>query len=168
VETHLVEPRNAIRDERDQDLEGAPGGDNAQRAADEAEDQALGHHLRKELTPSGPDRCADRHLSSSRSGAGQQQVRDIRARDQQDQAHRSEQQLQPRPHRCHELVLHRHSLGPFHQRRALPILIFERREPGCKLEVDSAKNSVDLALGLRGRDAWREPAEDRVGVVAVR
>ncbi len=77
----------------------------AQHAADDAEHEGLGHELAKQPPALRADRFAQRELARSNHTACQQQVRDVDARDQQDESDRAGQHQQCRSDRLDEIVL---------------------------------------------------------------
>ena len=80
----------------------------ASGAADQAEQQAFGQHLAQQSTPPGAERRSNRQLALPRGGAGEQQVRDVGAGNQQDEAHRTEQDDQRPLDVTHDLFVQRH------------------------------------------------------------
>ena len=60
--------------------------DEAEHAAGERQHDALGQQLADDAAAAGADRRADRDLAPPAGRAHQQQVRDVRARDQQHEA----------------------------------------------------------------------------------
>ena len=74
---------HACRDERDADFRE----DDAQRDRHEAQHERLGEQLPREAPARGAEGRPQGHLARARRGAGQQQVGDVRAGDQQDQRH---------------------------------------------------------------------------------
>ena len=70
----------------------------AERAADDRQHHALGEQLADDAAARAAERGADRDLALAARGAHQQQVRDVRARDQQHEADGAEQHEQRLPH----------------------------------------------------------------------
>ena len=107
VERRLLEARHAIRRSRDEGLD-APGGEREPRGGgDQREDEALGQELPDHPAAAGAERGANRHLPGPRGPAREQQVGDVAARDQQDEADRPEQDEEPLPVVADELLHHR-------------------------------------------------------------
>ena len=71
-----------------------PGEQQADRAGEERQDDALGQGLADEARPGRAERGAHGVLGASRGGAGEDEIGDVRARDQQDEPDRPEQQPQ--------------------------------------------------------------------------
>ena len=69
-------------------------GAETQDAARERQDEALGHQLPDDPSSSRTDRRSDRHLALSDIGANEQQIRDVRAGDEQEQTDRREQEIE--------------------------------------------------------------------------
>ena len=65
-------------------------------AAGGGEDEALGHELAHQAAAAGPEREPQRHLRPPRGAAREQQVREVRARDQQQDADARQQRRQRR------------------------------------------------------------------------
>ena len=84
--------------QRDDRANRAEGEQHAQHAAGEREQDALGQELAQQPAAAGADRHPDGHLARARGAAGQLQVGDVGARDEEQERHRAEQQLQAGPH----------------------------------------------------------------------
>ena len=89
---YVIEARQAFGNKLQQEFPGAEENRETGDAAKHEEQQALGEELTNEAHSCGSQCLANRHLASSRAGAGKQQIGDVDAADQQDQAHRAEQQ----------------------------------------------------------------------------
>src|ERR1700677_1473944 len=89
---YVIEARQAFRNKLQQEFPGAEENRETSDAAKHEEQQALGEELTNEAHSCGSQCLANRHLASSRAGASKQQIGDVGAADQQDEAHRSEQQ----------------------------------------------------------------------------
>ena len=76
-------------------------------AADRREHDALGDQLANDAPAVAADRGAHRQLALARRGAHQQQVGDVRARDQQHEHHRAHQRHELRPHVGDQVFVHR-------------------------------------------------------------
>ena len=108
VDGNRREPREARRRQRLKELRAPRRDQQACGAADQAEQQAFGQHLAQQSTPPGAERRPNRELALPRGGAREQQVRDVGAGDQQDEAHRTEQDDQRPLDVTHDLFVHRH------------------------------------------------------------
>src|SRR3954470_13785656 len=93
--------RRDIRERRDivwpcrrEENQPSPSNEYRERAAGEREDDALGHELPKETSARRAERVSYRELPLSCRAACEEQVRDIRARDEKQQRHRGRQHQQ--------------------------------------------------------------------------
>ena len=77
-------------------------------AAEQRQPDALGQQLAHDPKPARAHRGAHGHLALTRERSRQQQVRDIRARDQQHDPDRRQQHCQRRAHVAHHLLEQRH------------------------------------------------------------
>src|ERR1700722_14617237 len=89
---YVIEMRQAFRNELQQEFPGAEENHETSDAAKHEEQQALGEELTNEARSCGSQSLANRHLASSRAGASKQQIGDVDAADQKNQAPRAEQQ----------------------------------------------------------------------------
>src|ERR1700719_4561642 len=89
---YVIEARQAFGNKLQQEFPGAEKNRETGDAAKYKEQQALGEVLTNETRSCGSQCLANRHLASSRAGAGKQEIGDVDAADQQDQADRAEQQ----------------------------------------------------------------------------
>jgi hypothetical protein len=69
----------------------------ASDSAQQKEQQNLGEQLTDETSSCGSQRLANRDLTTSHTGPGEQEIGDIDATDQQDQPHRAKQQNERLP-----------------------------------------------------------------------
>jgi hypothetical protein len=98
---HRIERRldhfDRFRGEQRQHQVQRPAGDEqAGDAAERREQARLGEELRDQLPPRRAEREADGHLARAGRGASEQQVRNVRARDQQHECRDAQQQHQRR------------------------------------------------------------------------
>src|SRR5580698_10715748 len=89
---YVIEARQAFGNKLQQEFAGAEENRETGDAAKHEEQQALSEELTNEARSCGSQCLANRHLASSRAGAGKQQIGDVDAADQQDQTDRTEQQ----------------------------------------------------------------------------
>src|SRR5277367_3311662 len=89
---YVIEARQAFGNKLQKEFPGAEENRKTGDAAKREEQQALGEELTNESRSCGSQCLANRHLASARAGAGKQQIGDVDADDQQDQADRAEQQ----------------------------------------------------------------------------
>ena len=98
VDAHRVDPRQAVRHERDHRPQERRGRRQADEAGREGQHQALREDRRSEPGGVRAERGADGQLVAACLRAQQQQVGDVRARDEDDEADRAEQDEDGRPH----------------------------------------------------------------------
>ena len=97
--------------ERDQQFDAPDGQHQAERAADDGQQRALGEQLPQQPRAAGAERRADRHLALAPHHSREREVGDARADDQQNEAGRPEQHEQRRFERARELLLQRDGDG---------------------------------------------------------
>ena len=130
---------------------------NPARAADCGEHDAFGDELANDAPAVAADGGPHGELAFTRGRADQQQVRDVRARDQQHEHHRAHQRDQLRPHVGDEIVVHR--LDPqVHVRRLLD------REARSQV----GREAIELRLRLIERDAGLQLRDHPQGDVVAR
>ena len=122
------------------------------RPSHQGEHGAFGQELPDDAAAAGAERAADRHLPLPGARAGEQQVRHVRARDEEHESHGSENDEQTRPHVADEPVLQQDDFAVRAPRgRKLPERIglpqLRRARP-------------QFRLGLRRCRTWREPGDD--------
>jgi hypothetical protein len=121
-----------------------------------------------ELAPARSDREPDRHLAGARRAAHQQQVRDVRARDQQHERADTEEQRERSPRAARERALapsarrQLERLGAEALQRLLAHAGLQRR---LDLVQDRLEERVARPAGLLERHA-RLPAREEIGPVA--
>ncbi len=84
----------AVEGERDDGLDSEKGDDQAGEAAEDGEDDAFGEGLADEPLARGSEGEANRGLGAARGSASEQQIGDVGAGDEQDQAADGEQDMQ--------------------------------------------------------------------------
>ena len=94
VDADLIDARQIGRTDAHEQAEDRPGHQHAEHAAHDREQHALGQQLTNQAPAPGAERRAHRHLAAPRRGADEQQVRDVRARDQQHEADRTQEHQQ--------------------------------------------------------------------------
>jgi hypothetical protein len=102
-----------------------------QGTANGGEKHAFGQQLSQHTTSCGPERHADGNLARARRGTGEQEVRDVHAPDQQDEANGADEHQQSQPDIADDLVAERDQVdaGP---RIEFRILLLELSgERGC-------------------------------------
>jgi hypothetical protein len=126
-------------------------------SADHGHDDALGHELADEPQPAGAERCAYRHLAASRRPSRQQQVGEVNARDQQDEADGTEYHQQSWPDVAGDLGLQRAQEHPEARRGA--VIVGEARR-------HAVDKGLQFGRGLRQCHARLEPCDDLQVMVA--
>ena len=112
VDGDVGQARQRSRRKRSQQVH-APGGEHQSRgAAKQRDDQALGEQLAQQPRTAGAERGANRQLAVARRRARQQQVRDIRARDEQDERDGAEQDEERPAHFANQFHVQRHEPDP--------------------------------------------------------
>ena len=141
--------------------------DDPERAAGQAEQGGLGEQLPRNPRAACAERCPNRDLTLPRRRAGQQQVGDVRERDQQQDPDRAEQQVERRAGVADDRLGQRHRLeAPV----ARSVLLLERR--GDRVQVRPRRVATSFpAAAARGRpdrtgrgataDRWCGCARDR-------
>ena len=91
-----IEARRQLRAARERDERGAPPHreEDAERAAGDREDQALGEELLDEPHPVGAECHAHAHLATARRRTREHEVGEIRADDEQHDAHRGHEDVE--------------------------------------------------------------------------
>jgi hypothetical protein len=118
------------------------------RGADDRQDQTFDQQLPDETPASGAERRTDPHFALTGGRAGQQQVRDIRAGNQQHDADGPEQHQHPGPgRRTDQIILKRTHADE-------PVLVPDRMRL-----LERRGNLVHLGLRLFHRDAWFQPGD---------
>ena len=135
--------RRQVREERHRDR---TDGD-AQRAAGEGEQPVLDHELSHEARAAGAERRAHREIALAARHPRQQQVRHVRAGDEQHEADRAHQDGERRSNAAGQLVLQRHER---HRRR---------RILGWKLAAQLRLHGVDVCARGFERRPGPDPAE---------
>ena len=118
------------------------------------EENALGEELAHEPHSFRAECGADRDFASSARRAGEQEVRDVRARDEQHEPDRTEQHEQRRPHASHDDAVHCVDLNA-----AVPLLV-------GKIVPDALCDGRHLRGRRSGIHARLEPPDDGHPMVA--
>src|SRR5581483_6187677 len=90
----VVEARETLRDESQQDTLGAEEDDETRDAAEQEQQKNLDQQRSHEARPLRSQSQANRHLTTARAGPGEQQIGDVDATDQEDQSDRAEQEYE--------------------------------------------------------------------------
>jgi hypothetical protein len=112
IEPGLVQPWNGAGIERGDDRKAPVRQQHAGAAAERGEQQALGQHLANQPCSARAEQGPDNDFLLPARRARQQEIRDVRARDEQDEADGREQNRQRRPERRDEVVLQAKELDP--------------------------------------------------------
>ncbi len=111
IDRDRIEPRNVRRRKRRQQAQRAVCEGQAEDAASHSEHEALEHQLARNLGAARTERGPNRQLLLSTLGANEQQVRDIRARDEQDDCERAHEDPEHLADVADELVFERPERG---------------------------------------------------------
>ena len=154
VEPRRHETRERHRALRDEQGDRAAGEQQAGDGAERRQHAALRNQLTQQPAAPGADRRADGNLAPARFRSGDQQVRDVGARDQQDERDRRHQRQQRGTQRAEQLDVERADLDA-----ALLVGIGIRA-------LELSGDPVDLGLRRRHRDAGLEPRQRREPAIA--
>ena len=165
-----------IRRRADQERDAGPRDERADRASRGREKQRLGHLRAHQIASSGAERAAHHQVAAPVLRPHREQVGDVRARDEEDDADRAEQNPQRRRDPADQLLaerLHHRPVtlhDPHVRRRAAQPLLhatrerFELRHERCA--VRSRRHARDHARpeparrDLRGANRHRDPERD--------
>ena len=165
VQSDLIGARDAGRGKRGQRACGPERDQQAAGGAEQAERRALGQHLPHQLLSIRANRRAQGELTQPAGAVRQQEVRDVRARDEQDDDDRRAEQKDDRPrfadHRFEERI-HLHALIGVARRE----LLLEARGNGfdlgarllhrhAVLQTRDGADEVAAAIRLRGIETKR-------------
>jgi hypothetical protein len=163
IDRDFAQTRKMRRRNRRQHMEAAVGEAEAEHAAERAERQALRHQLARDASRSRADRRADRQLLLARIGAHEQQVRDVRAGDEQHHADRAHQHPEDAPDIADEILLQRTQRRT--KMRVVEHLDAESGERGEGLDGDG-NEPRHVGGGAVDRGAWREARQRLIAEVA--
>ena len=102
---NLTDARRALRRDRHERLDSPEGEQDAQDASDDGQQQALGEELADEPSPARAEREPDGDFAGSPRRANEQKVGDVRARDEQHEAHGRKQHEQTLTNVAHHLQM---------------------------------------------------------------
>ncbi len=163
VERQLNELLRVVGQDRDDQIQRPSRDHQAGDAAEHRQDQRFGEQLHDELPPARAKRQPHRHLGGTRGRARQQQVRDVRAGDDQHQAGHAEQERQRAPGFAADRALPAQAGG--HAQLARPealhrLLAHPRLQRRVDVVDECLVGRVDAGRGLLDRDARFQPSED--------
>ena len=98
VERRFIETRQVGRSQRDHDLQAGPRHGESRGRSGNGQQHALRQQLRDDLPAAGAERSAHGDFAAPHVGARELEVGDVRARDQQHERHRSEQDQERAAH----------------------------------------------------------------------
>ncbi len=101
VQAHFLKARQVARTERHEEMNGAPGQGQADRAAGNRQPRAFGQEVAGDAAAARAQGAAHGNLPLPGLGTDQEQVRDVGARDEQHQTDRGEQRPQGRRDAAH-------------------------------------------------------------------
>ena len=156
VDPDFGDTRNQIRAEGDERTQRPLGQQHAGGAAEHGQEHAFGHELAHHLASARAEREARGDLAPARGKAREQQVGDVRARDQEHAADGAEEQQITLTLRADGILEQRHDLDP---RRRIDVR-------GVRRSVAGGDHVHRLARLLQ-RDARLEPCDDLKEIAAV-
>ena len=145
--------RQALGIEGQERAQSADGQRHAERAADQREQRALDDELAQQRAPGGAERGADGELAVAGLGPGQQQVGEVGARDEQDEADRGLQHPDRARGAADDLGLDR-----LHLQRV--VLGIGHVHLGAGALAPLRQQRRQLGLGRRRRHAVLQPADE--------
>jgi len=160
IDHDLVQPRQIRRCQSHEDLQAAVGERHAGQPADQAQRQAFDHEPTCQSSRAGAERRADRELRSACFRPDEQQIRDVRTRDQQQDADAPEQHPQELAHVTDDVFL-----DGAHGR---PELEGVRLSPAGRTHVSfkvDGQHAVDIGVGVGHRDARLQPRQSTAAEV---
>ena len=107
VQLDVVEQGDIARTKHPQHANTPRSNESTDRAAGKAVDDTLEKLSDDEPAPSRAKRRPHRQVALAASRANEKQIRDVGARDQKHESHRAREYQELRPHRAHELLVHR-------------------------------------------------------------
>jgi hypothetical protein len=119
----------------------------AEGAADRREQETFHEQLANDAPAAGTERDAHRNFTTPLGGSRQQQVRDIRTRDEQNERHRAHEGEENQADRTSRDAL----VVGHHPRTEILVRV-------GKVLRQLRADALDLAARLRQRHSWREPA----------
>ena len=150
----LFRARNIFRDERNQKI-GPPDSENqSAEAADGGEEDAFREQLPNDPAAARAESGAERDLLLPDGGAGEKEVGDIRARDQEHAADRAEENVKPARDIADQILAQRRGAGT---------------EFGVRIRILSCECGGDraqLGVGLPDRDTWFQTTDALQAVIA--
>ena len=133
-----------------QDSNGSVGQPQAQNPAHDSQSQALHQHFARDSSPPGAERGPDREFLLAALGANQQQIRDVRAGDEQNQPDGSHQHPQHGADVPHHLLLQGLEFGT--EAGILKQSAVETRRRGPSFDPDP-QHASNVGIGLLHGDA---------------
>ena len=123
IELNIFRPGDSRRPQRDERFDSKMRQTETKRRANATEQQTFREQLRDESSAAGAERLADRHFFLARRGAGQHQVGDVRASNQQDETDRGEHHQQIASQILPE-IFHRHGEDTYAEAGILGWILF--------------------------------------------
>jgi hypothetical protein len=154
IEMHFVDARNHVRHAGERKAETQAREGHAREPSQAGQDEPFDHELAREAQHAGAQRHAHRRLALPSGRACEQQVRDVEAAGQQDQADRGQEQVERGPRVAHELLVERDEENP-----AATLVVGIRRG-------QARRDPAHLLLRLLQGDAGTQAAQDAQPVVA--
>jgi hypothetical protein len=148
--------RQGLRTEPANGLERELSEHHAERSAGDCQHETFGQELHGDARAAGAERTADRDLPLAHGTAHEQQVRDVHAADQHDEADGTEEREQRRPDVADDLILQRHDVRRF---VGVGVRILRGQPAGHRL---------DLLVRMREVHTVGQPSDDAEKVGAAR
>ena len=153
VDRDLVQTRHALRSQHADAIQRRNGQQHADAAAGQREDDALRQKLADQASSRRADCSADGHLAAAREPSREQQVRHVRAGNQQHEANRRRQHEHRSPRVADDLLLQRHDAEGQAAVGGIDVRM---------LAAESRRQRVHLGLSGRDRHAWLQLAKQVV------
>ena len=153
IDSRVGEPRDLGRRHVQQRTDRPGRQREPERPSQNGQQEALGQELLDEPAAAGPERRTDRELPLPRRGACEQQVCDVGAGQEEDEADRAEEHPEHRP----DLAEHR--LGKRDRRRSLSAV------SSRMVFLELGHDAIEIGAGGAQRDAGGQPPQDAHSVV---
>jgi hypothetical protein len=149
VDADAVDARKVRGLERHEQANASQRDEQPERCPRERDDTALDEELTHDADPRGAECGAHGELAFARRGAGEEEIRDVRAGDEQDERHGAEQRPDDGAHVRREVFDHRHDVEAI--ARGLSPFV---------LTGELVRDAHDVRAAGLDRDAILEPTDD--------
>ena len=173
VERNRVDVRQTIRQHQPRHAARGDGQQESEDRSEERQQHALGQQKAHQPSPARPERRADRQLPVTCGRARQQQVRNVRARDQENESDRPHREPQPLAHVSGESFVQQSDAEPqsidlrlrefrfavVEQTRGRLLvepeqLLARRRVPGCQVRAGQSRSTAWPGPATRMTSGW--------------